>query len=82
MTTEDRLRTFIAEELPWAGERSDLTPDFPLIDGGVLDSAGIVQMVSFLEADFGIKVGDEEVIPANFETIDAVSRFVEAKRSS
>jgi acyl carrier protein len=81
MTTEHKLWTFITEELNWDGDPAELTPDYPLIDGHVVDSMGIVHMVSFIEDEFGIRVPDDEVLPDNFETIRRLTDFVEAKRA-
>jgi acyl carrier protein len=80
MTTEDKLRTFIIDELGWDGDSSELTADYPLINGRVIDSLGIVQMVSFLEEELGVRVGSEEVVPSNFESIGRLAEFVEDKR--
>jgi acyl carrier protein len=82
MTTEETLRDFILTELKWEGSPADLTLDFSLIDGKVLDSLGIIQMVSFLEREFGIQVNDDEIVPRNFETLGTLAAFVEQKRSS
>jgi acyl carrier protein len=81
MTTEDKLRSFIVDELSWEGDPNELTPDYRLIDGRVLDSLGIVQMVSFLEDEFGVRLRSEEVVPSNFESIRRLSAFVNAKRT-
>lgn len=82
MTTEDKLKTFIVNELNWEGDESDLTADYPLIDGRVVDSLGIVQMVSFLEEEFGIRLDSEEILPSNFESIRRLAGFVDSKRAA
>jgi acyl carrier protein len=82
MTTEDKLRSFIVEELNWEGDPHELSVDYPLIEGHVIDSLGIVQMLSFLESEFGIRVADEEVLPDNFESISRLTHFIESKRAS
>jgi acyl carrier protein len=79
MTTEERIRQFIVRELLWEGAPEDLGDDTSLIDSGVIDSLGIVKMVLFLDSEFGIKIPDEEILPTNFDTIRALSSFVEVK---
>ena len=79
---EEKVRTFVISELTWPGERDRLTNDLSLIDAKVLDSLAIQQMVAFIEAEFGIEVRDEEVLPSNFETIGAIARFVDSKRAA
>jgi acyl carrier protein len=79
MTVEERIRRFVVDELQWQGSTDDLSDDTSLIEGGVIDSLGIVKTISFLESDFGIKVGDDELLPGNFETIGAIAEFVRGK---
>ncbi len=82
MTVEDRIRRFVVDELQWKGRSRDLADDTSLIDGGVIDSLGIVKTISFLEDDFGIKVAEDELLPGNFETIGAIAQFVRHKGGS
>lgn len=82
MTTEERIRNFIENELRYEGHSDNLTDETSLLESGVIDSLGIVKLVSFLESEFGIKVPDEEIVPRYFESIRALSTYVESKRTS
>ena len=76
----DKLRTFIVTELNgWNGDSSGLSDDYPLIEANVLDSLGILQVVQFVEREFGIEVLDEELVPENFGTIAGIAGLIEAK---
>ncbi len=79
MTTEDKIRAFIIDELKWEGDPRELSADASLIELHVIDSLGIVQMLSFLESEFGIRVPDEEVVPDNFESISRLTHLVESQ---
>jgi acyl carrier protein len=81
MTIEDRLRGFVVEELRWDGNER-LTDDYPLIQRGVVDSMGILGLVSFIEGEFGVRIEDEELVPQNFGTISGMARLVASKASS
>lgn len=81
MNTSESVRRFIIDELNWDGDASDLTEDYPLLEGGVLDSVGIFHLVGFLETEFGVELDDEELLPQNFESIGAVKQLVESKRA-
>lgn len=59
-----------------------ITPADSLLDSGLVDSAGIFELVSFLESEFGIEVRDEEIAPENFETVGSIAAFVGSKRAS
>jgi acyl carrier protein len=79
MDTLERLRRFIIDDLGWYGPPGDLTPNYELIDNGVLDSLGIFRMVGFLEDDFGFEVADDDLVPENFATLAAIAALVETK---
>lgn len=50
-----------------------------LIESGVIDSTGVLEMIEFLEQDFGIRVADDETVPENLDTIDRIVSFVSRK---
>ena len=50
-----------------------------MLEKGVLDSTGILEVVGFLEETFGIKVEDEEMVPENLETINNIIRYLQRK---
>jgi acyl carrier protein len=79
VSTEDRVRDLIADNLRWGGSRSQLAPDFLLIDNHVIDSLGMLTLVSALEDEFGIDVDDDDLVPDNFATIGQIAAFVDSK---
>lgn len=77
---EQRLRRYIRQTLPAASDL-ELSDEQSLIDSGILDSIGVLGLVTWLEKEFEIFVEDHEVIPENIDGIGALVRFVEAKRA-
>jgi acyl carrier protein len=75
VNTTDRIRRYLSEEL----KVSEPTDDLALIDGGILDSLGIFQTVTFLEDEFDIQIDDDELIPDNFATIGSIAALVDSK---
>ncbi len=75
----DRLRSFIVEEVWVDGREQDLADDTQLIETHIVDSVGLLHLVSFIEDEFGVQVADEELVPENFGTIGRIARLVEAK---
>ena len=75
MTTAERIRLYIEEELL---DGADLGDDDP-IAVGLLDSLGVEQLVAFLEETFGVTFDDEEYTPENLSSIDAVAKVIDAK---
>lgn len=76
------VREFILEQfLP--GESPDkLTQTTPLFTSGLLDSIASLQLVTFLEQSFGIRVAAHEVVPDNLNTLDSIAAFVRRKQQS
>jgi acyl carrier protein len=79
-TIEQRLRDFIRETYPVAAG-SELAAEQSLIDSGILDSIGVLNLMTWLEREFSIFVEDHEVIPENVDGIGPLVRYVEAKRA-
>jgi acyl carrier protein len=67
------LRDFIERNF-WV--REGVGDDNSLLDSGILDSTGLVEVVTFLESRFEIAIADTEIIPENFETIAQMSAFI------
>ncbi len=53
-----------------------------LIEAGIIDSTGVLELVGFLEETYDIEITDSELVPENLDSIDKVVRFVGAKRNS
>lgn len=58
-----------------------LADDASLRDLGVVDSTGVLEVVSYLEQEYGIRIEDSELLPENLDSIGAIARFVERKRA-
>lgn len=76
-----KVRAFVIENYLF-GEEGKLGHDDSFMETGIIDSTGILELVRFLEATFGIQIADEELIPDNLDSIHKVVAFVEAKLSS
>lgn len=76
MKDKETIRQFVKNELMRGKKVSDLELTDNLIETGVIDSLGIQILISFLEKNFSISIADEDLIPDNFETVDAIWAFV------
>lgn len=72
------IRRFIVENFLFE-ESDNLEDDTSFLEGGIIDSTGILELVSFLEEEFGISVKDEELIPENLDSIANVAGYLERK---
>ena len=72
----ERIRAFLAQQFPATKKVGN---EDPLLKNGLIDSLGILEVVTFLEKEFGIVVSDEELLPENFGSIHSLSSFVQQK---
>jgi acyl carrier protein len=79
MSTAEKITSFI-EKMSLDEGGTEVTTETSLLDSGLIDSTGILELVSFLESEFGIRVEDEEIVPENFETVTRIAAFVDSKR--
>jgi acyl carrier protein len=73
-----QIRQFILEEFPQANERS-LGENETFLGSDIVDSLGIVKLMTFVETEFDITVEDEDLQPDNFQSIASLSEFVKTK---
>jgi acyl carrier protein len=79
-TTSDRIKDFVLAKFPLARRRG-IKESEPLLDAGILDSMGVLELVGFVEQEFAIRVSDDELVPENFESIERIAGFVSRKQS-
>lgn len=79
LETTKSLREFIFGRFPQA-KKKNISDSDELLNSGIVDSLGILEIVAFIEKTFGITVADEELTSENFETLASLTNFVEQKR--
>jgi acyl carrier protein len=77
---ERPVQDFITENFLYRGEVQSLSKEDSLFGTGLIDSMGILELVTFLESSFSIKVADEDVVPENMDTIGRIVTYVQRKR--
>ena len=75
-TIRTAVRGYILENLMFSSNAADLPDDASLLDRGIIDSTGVLELVMFIEERFHIKVKDSDMLPQNFDTVDHLTRFV------
>lgn len=75
----EQTKRFILKNYLFTEDLSALEDDGSLMQTGVMDSTGILELIMFLEDNFGVKVNDEEMIPENLDSVNAIARFVVSK---
>ncbi len=72
------IRQYIITIFPLAGRQTSVTNSESLFASGIVDSFGVLDLVTFIEDKFGVIVADEDLLADNFETIERVAAFVQA----
>jgi len=73
-----KIKSFIVENFLF-GEANGLSDDTSFLEEGIIDSTGVLELITFLEDEFLIKIKDEEVIPENLDSINNLNVFLEKK---
>ena len=80
MEMEGRVRQFITTNF-YVADANVLTADTSLLDSGIVDSTGVLEIIAFLEGEIGITVADEEMTPENLDSIGKIAHFVARKKT-
>jgi len=78
MSLRDQIRSFIFENFILE-KPEDLVDDASLLEKGIMDSTGVLELVAFLESTYEINVEDEELIPENLDSIKNIVVYLERK---
>jgi acyl carrier protein len=76
---EQEVRTFLADIFFLGDDPASVPGSKSLIGSGIIDSTGVLELVCFLEEQYGISIADDDVVPENLDTVDRIVRFVERK---
>jgi acyl carrier protein len=79
--TERKVRKFIENNFLFREDRLGIGDSESLLDAGLIDSTGVLELVAFLEGEFGLRVADAEIVPENLDSIRAIVAFVEGKHA-
>ena len=74
----DTLRKFVQENFLF-GQQLTLDNNDSLLEHGIVDSTGVLELESFIERQYGIKVLDHELVPENLDSIANLTRFIQDK---
>ncbi|MEZ5550305.1 MAG: acyl carrier protein [Pseudomonadales bacterium] len=82
MSIESKIRCYILENYLFSDDESSLGNEDSFLDKGILDSTGILEVIYFIEEEFGVSVADEEMIPENLDSVSRIVNYIQSKQSS
>ena len=77
---KDKIRSFVVDNFLF-GNDDGLTDGASFLEEGIIDSTGILELVSYIEEEFPFSKEDEELIPENLDSINNVVNYIEKKSS-
>ena len=75
----EKIREFILENYLFGYDENELCNDSSFLEQGILDSTGIIELVTFVESEFNIEVLDCDILPENLDSINCISNYVYRK---
>ena len=76
MNIKSEIRKYIIENFLYGNDDNTLNDDVSFLENGIIDSTGVLELVSFVQETFGIKVKDDELIPNNFDSLGKLEAFI------
>ena len=80
MEITQQVRKFITSNF-YVPNPAALADNASLLEQGIIDSTGVLEVIGFIEDTFGITIDDREMIPDNLDTIERISGFVQRKKA-
>ena len=78
MQVSERVRQFITSNF-YVADPAALSDEDSLLEAGIIDSTGVLELLGFLEREFGITMSDDEILPENLDSIARLASFVGKK---
>jgi len=79
MNITEELRVFVIDNFLFGQADGHLSDDTSFLEAGIIDSTGLLELIGFVERQYGIKLKDDELIPDNLDSIRKLSAFIQRK---
>jgi acyl carrier protein len=73
------IRTYIAQNILFSGNSYPYADDASFLDEGIVDSMNVLELVTFVEDVFGIRVDDQDIVPDNFDSVGKLAAYVRSR---
>jgi acyl carrier protein len=82
MEIKNQIRDYIAQNLLFSDNGFEYSDDASLLEEGIVDSLGVLELVLFLEETFAVAVEDQDVIPDNFDSVNKLADYIQRKSAN
>jgi acyl carrier protein len=76
MEVKEQIKQYIAENFLFSSNGFNMDDDESFLEAGVVDSLGVVELVSFVEETYNIEVPDDDIVPDNFDSVDNLAGYI------
>ena len=78
----EKVRSFVLSNFLFSNDPSKLADGASLLGQGLMDSTGVLELISFLERELAITLADEEMVPENLDSVDRICAFIDRKKAA
>jgi acyl carrier protein len=78
-TVETKIAAYIADNILFSKNGYPYPHDASFLDNGIVDSMNVLELVMFVEEKFGVKVGDADIVPDNFDSVTRLATYIHGK---
>lgn len=84
MTTDiaGKVRGFIEDNFLYRTDQDGLSNQESLLEAGLIDSTGILELVAYLESEFNLQMADDEIVPENLDSVASIAAYVGRKTTA
>ncbi len=76
------IRKYIIDNFLYGQDDNSIGDDVSFLENGIIDSTGVLELVSFVQETYGIRVHDDELIPSNFDSLSKLETFILKKQEN
>lgn len=80
MNVSNQIREFIHQNFIYLEPGNGLSDEQSFLDSGIVDSTGVLELVSFVEDTFEISIEDDELVPDNLDSVEKLNSFIKRKK--
>lgn len=78
---KERVRQFVITTF-YVPDPSQVTDTVSFLDIGIVDSTGVLEIIAFIQSEFGVAVEDDEILPENLDGVAKITEYVQRKRAA
>lgn len=82
MKLREQIRGYIIENFLFGDPQPLAADELSLLDSGIVDSVGVMELVAYLEREHGVAIEDHELVPENLDSVENLVRFVQEKKGA